>query len=171
MNIGQPQGVGVIKNFTLTLAIQGHIPYHCVYVISAIVWQGYDMCPILWKKIRLDLAPAPGFPKGSPGRSYLLQVPVNLQGEIDAAEIERYPARATARRFWSSEPDEYGTIARTDGHWLLRYDRKDGEAFFRLGPQALKLGGEVTVEGPDGTACQFRVTSIMHVDAASQRSR
>jgi hypothetical protein len=128
------------------------------------------MCPILWKNIRLDLAPTVAFPKGSPARSYLLQVPVNLRGEIDAAEIERYPARATCRRFWSSEPDAYGTIARADGHWLLCYDHKGGETSFRLGPQALKLGNEVTVESPDGIACQFRVTSIKHVDAASQRS-
>ena len=129
------------------------------------------MCPILWKKIRLELAPTDGFPKGSAGRSYLLQVPVNPHGEIDAPELERYPMRATFRRFWSSEPDEYGTVARADSHWRLCYDRKDEEASFRLGLQALRLGSEVTVEDPDGTSWRFRVTDIKHLDKTSHPSR
>ncbi len=129
------------------------------------------MCPETWKKIRLDLAPTPGFPKGSPGRSYLLQVPVDSNGDIDAAELERYPTRATVRRFWSSEPDEYGKIVRAEGQWQLHYDRKIGEAIFRLGPEALQLGGEVTIEGPDGAAFRFRVTSVQHLDGALPRRR
>ena len=129
------------------------------------------MCPLYWKKVRLELAPTPGFPKGSPGRSYLLQVPVNENGEIDAVEIERYPTRATVRRFWSSEPDEYGKVVRADGHWLLCYDRDAGEAIFRLRSEALHLGGEVTVEGPDGVPSRFRVTSVKQLDTSPPRTR
>lgn len=129
------------------------------------------MRPLCWKKIRLDLAPTPGFPKGSPARSYLLQVPLDPDGEIDGAEIERYPARATVRRFWSSEPDEYGKVIRADGHWRFCYDRRNGDAFFQLGPEAFELGGEVTVEGPDKTIHRFRVTSIKSLETAPQRQR
>lgn len=126
---------------------------------------------MLWKKIRLDLAPSSGFPKGSPGRAHLLQVPVNRQGAIDAAEIERFPTRATVRRFWSSEPDEFGKVVRADGHWLLCYDREVGEVIFRLGPEALQLGGEVTVEGPDGVHSRFRVTSVKQLDTTPPRTQ
>ena len=113
-----------------------------------------------WKTVRLELAPSASFPRGSPSRAYLLRVPLDENGEIDGAMLARSPSRATARRFWSSEPDQFGHIERSDGHWLLRCQGDRGEALFRMPALPLRLHGHITVEEPDGTSSSFRVASI-----------
>ena len=127
-----------------------------------------DKC---WKRIRLDLAPNPGFPRGSAGRAYLLHLPVDAQERIDSAEIERNPGRATVRRFWSSEPDEYGQVVQADGQWHFRYEQRANDAIFRPGPAGLQIGSDAVVESPDGVVRRFRVTSMKSLEALPQRQR
>lgn len=126
---------------------------------------------VSWKKIRLELAPCLDFPKGSSGRSFLLQVPLDLHSEIDGSAIKRHPEHATVRRFWSSDPDEFGRVVPADGHWLLRCERKRRNVVFRLRLEALQLGNEVTIEEPDGTIRGFLVASVKQLDTAPESQR
>ena len=112
-----------------------------------------------WKTIRLELASTADFPSGSPGRAYLLRVPLDADGRIDNERLMQFPSRATARRFWASEPDQFGQLERLDGHYVVRCDSRD--AVFRL-PAAtgLALGQLIDIEGPDGILQPFRVASV-----------
>ena len=111
----------------------------------------------------MELARSATFPKGTPSRAYLLRLPLDEDGLIDDTELARSPSQATARRFWSSEPDQFGYVERSDGHWVLRCRGQQGEALFRMPALPLLLNGQIAVEEPDGTSNSFRVASIRNV--------
>ena len=112
-----------------------------------------------WKTIRLELARTAGFPTGSPGRAYIMRLPLNAAGQIDDALLAQYPSRATARRFWASEADQFGHVERADGHYVLQCD--SDAATFRLPAASILLPGQIVeLEGPDGAPQPFRVASI-----------
>jgi hypothetical protein len=123
-----------------------------------------------WMTIRLELAATEGFAHGSAGRAFLLRVPLDNQGHIDADALARSPTRASVSRFWASEPDEYGKIEQADGSWIFRsHSRKNGEAVFRLESPLFQLGGQVTIEDPEGQKLPFRVTSVRGLGAKAAR--
>ena len=113
---------------------------------------------MIWNTIRLELAGTRDFPTGSVGRAYLIRVPLNDNGCIDAAALDRDPRKATVRRFWSSDPDERGHLVRAGDQWALRCAGKPDRLLGTV--SGLKLGEEVAVTGPDGVSLPFRVTSI-----------
>lgn len=113
-----------------------------------------------WKTVRLELACSASFPRGSPCRAYILRVPLDEDGLIDGAALARSPSRATARRFWSSEPDQFGYVERSGGHWVLRCRGAQGEALFRMPALPIRPNGHIPVEEQDGTTYPFRVASI-----------
>jgi hypothetical protein len=114
-----------------------------------------------WKSVRLELAPTKGFPRGSAGRAFLLNVPLNDDGCIDHDAVAQNPVRATVRRFWASEPDSFGAVEPLDGRWALRCRRAaNSESTFLLDAAPLNLEQQVNVQGPDGTWLPFRVASI-----------
>jgi hypothetical protein len=117
-----------------------------------------------WKTIRLELARTDRFPKGSASRAYILRVPLDNDGLINAEVLERNPSRATARRFWSSEPDRFGRVEHSDGYWLLRCRDAQGETDFRMSALPLILDNEIIIEEPDGSKNPFRVASIQSSD-------
>ena len=111
-----------------------------------------------WKTIRLELASTADFPTGSSSRAYLLRLPLDDDGSIDDDCLARFPARATAWRFWASEPDQFGHVERLDGHYILRCDSQD--TFARLSATtAFSPGQLVEIEGPDGARKPFTVAS------------
>lgn len=112
-----------------------------------------------WKTIRLELSRTSEFPRGSASRAYLIRVPLDGRGSIDAAAFMQDPAQATVRRFWAAEPDRYGHLELSDGHWVLRMDRGDG-TIDRLGPEPFQLHDQITIEDASGAVLPFRVTSI-----------
>jgi hypothetical protein len=120
-----------------------------------------------WKTVRLELARTAGFPKGSVGRTYILRVPLSDDGLIDGAMLARNPSHATARRFWTPEPDQFGRIEHADGHWLLRCRGQHGESVFRMASLPILLEKEVLIEEPDGSTNPFRVASIRSNDSAA----
>jgi hypothetical protein len=114
-----------------------------------------------WKTVRLELAPTTNFPRGSPSRAFLINVPTDGNGCIDRATIQREPARATVRRFWASEPDSFGSIGVTEDSWSLQLQRdEDDAATFLLEDRPLSLNARVNVRSDDGTFMSFRVASI-----------
>jgi hypothetical protein len=113
-----------------------------------------------WMTIRLELARNPGFPKGTPSRAYLLRVPVTDEGFIDERALAREPGRATARRFWSTDPDQFGHIERLNGSWALRWNSPASKCWSLLESGHLRVDGFVEVREPDGTSNSFRVASM-----------
>ena len=114
-----------------------------------------------WKTVRLELASTEEHPRGSAGRAFLLNVPVASDGTIDRLAIERFPGRATVRRFWGSEPDSFGPIEALDGVWSLKCAKGACEnSVFLLDSVPLRLNTQVNVRQPGGDDLPFRVASV-----------
>jgi hypothetical protein len=115
-----------------------------------------------WKNIRLELASAPKFPKGSPHRCYLLHLPLEPSGFIDGKIVEAFPRRATVRRFWPSQADMRGYVIRIEGGWAFSYDSReeDDESVFRLDTHPMRVGERLTLTEPDGERLPFSVTNV-----------
>lgn len=114
-----------------------------------------------WKTVRLELAATEAFPRGSPARAFLLNVPITRDGLIDPVAITKNPALATVRRYWGSEPDSFGLIEAAEDSWALRCGKGAGErSTFILDSVPLFPDGEVIVGQPGGTRLPFRVASV-----------
>jgi hypothetical protein len=120
-----------------------------------------------WKIVRLELAHASGAPKSSPSRAYLLRVPLDRNDLIDCDSVQQSPSLAAARRFWSSEPDQFGHLERSDGHWELHFLGQQGGSIRKMPGAPLRLNRLVTIENPDGTADLFRVVSVKSNEPAA----
>lgn len=121
-----------------------------------------------WNTIRLELARTPDFPDGSPGRGYLLHLPLDAHGVIDEATRMAAPGRALVHRFWPGEPDANGYVVRTPSGWAFSYrpGEEDDEALFRLDRHAFRPGEYVTLTEPDGERLPFRVAIVQPLAAA-----
>ena len=116
-----------------------------------------------WKTVRLELARSRDFPKGSPGRSYLLRLPLDESGRIDEPALRREPAQATVRRYWPNEPDLSGRVVPAQDGWALSYEAPASPAAApsgRLPHRPLALGAQIDVTEPDGRRLAFRVASL-----------
>ena len=113
-----------------------------------------------WNIVRLELAKTPEFPAGSASRAYMLRVPLNAEGLIDAAEMAKHPAMATVRRFWPNQPDQTGYLIRHGTSWAFSYaiGEDDDERLYHLGAHPLRMGDYVTISEHDGEAYPFKVT-------------
>lgn len=119
------------------------------------------MAGMTWKTVRLELAPTAKFPRGSTGRAFLLNVPIDGNGCIDRSAVEDEPSRATVRRFWACEPDSFGVVESCNGSWVLRCEiEDDGIATFLLDSTPLSLNSKINVRSVDGTEMPFRVASV-----------
>jgi hypothetical protein len=112
-----------------------------------------------WKKIRLELARTKGFPTGSVSRGYLVQLPLDGDGRVDANALACMPRRASVRRYWSTEPDESGTIVPGEKGWIMRCNGAADRAIL-LDGKPIHLGEQVSVLEPDGGILPFRIASI-----------
>ncbi|HET9427004.1 MAG TPA: hypothetical protein VFO69_01450 [Allosphingosinicella sp.] len=119
-----------------------------------------------WKAIRLELARTREFPDGSASRGYLLRLPLDENGLIDAQALGSAPAMATVHRHWPNEPDLCGYVVRASNGWALSYEpgEADGETVFHLENHPIRIGEYITLTEPDGTRLPFRVASLKHLN-------
>jgi hypothetical protein len=112
-----------------------------------------------WNLVRLELARTPEFPDGSASRAYMLRVPLDAEGLIDDAALEKCPAMATVRRFWPNEADQTGYLIRNGKGWLFSYavGDEDDEQVYHLEAHPLRVGDYVTITEVDGQRYPFRV--------------
>ena len=115
-----------------------------------------------WKDIRMELACAPQFPRGSPHRCYLLHLPLGECGFIDEDLVHAAPRHATVRRFWPSQPDLRGHVVKTGDGWAFAYERQDqgSEMLFHMDAMPIRIGECITLTEPDGERLPFRVTAV-----------
>jgi hypothetical protein len=115
-----------------------------------------------WKTVRLELARDDIFRRGSASRAFLLHVPIDEDGTINADAVARRPTQATVRRFWASEPDQFGHVEFSNDICVLRCGRfRLEEAVFHLDRGALWPGSEIIVRDSEGTSLLFRVASVL----------
>ncbi len=115
-----------------------------------------------WQSIRLELARTSDFPEGSASRAYLLRLPLDDHGLIDASAHGQTPERATVHRFWPNQPDMSGYVIDTPRGWAFSYEIGDGddETVFHLETHPMRIGEYVTLTEPDGQRLPFRVAGL-----------
>jgi hypothetical protein len=116
-----------------------------------------------WRVIRLELASNGEFPRGSAGRAYLLRLPLDDDGSIDAELLKAEPDRAVVRRYWANEADLIGHMIATSSGLAIRYEaneRVDGR-LFEFDADSIHAGEEVTLTDVDGRSRHFRVASLV----------
>lgn len=119
-----------------------------------------------WCIIRLELGRTPQFPNGSPSRSFLLRLPLDSGGRIDASVRAADPRGATVRRYWPQQPDRSGWVVPLDGGWAFSQALSDWcECFSRLPDQSFCLGGSVTVSEEE--ILPFTVVHLKRVEPAA----
>lgn len=112
-----------------------------------------------WRKIRLELARTSAFPTGSVSRGYLILLPLDGEGRVDSKALAARPDRASVQRYWSTEPDESGTVERVEGGLALRCNG-DGERTLLLDGMPFRLGEQISVVEVGGETLPFTVASI-----------
>jgi hypothetical protein len=114
-----------------------------------------------WKTIRLELARTPDWPEGSAAHAYLLHLPVDDNGMVEARALHEATKHPTVRRFWPNEPDQTGVIIRKGRKWVFSYrpGDEDDEAVFHLESHSLKVGQYLTITEANGEQLPFRVVN------------
>lgn len=114
---------------------------------------------MIWKLIRLELASTGEFPAGSVSRAFLVNLPLDDFDVVDATVLGCAPSRAIARRHWSTEPDENGSIVPAGPDWVIRCDGK-ADRVLRLDGTPMRLGQQVSIVEADGTVLPLKVSSV-----------
>lgn len=112
-----------------------------------------------WKSIRLELGSTGDFPSGSVSRAILVNLPLDDSDIVDGEALARTPSKATARRHWSSEPDERGHIVQFGAAWAMRCNGKPDRLLLFDG-RPVRLGQQVSVIEHDGKILPLKVTSV-----------
>lgn len=115
-----------------------------------------------WTLVRLELAPTAEFPQGSAARGFCLRVPLGQDGHIEVDTHARTPLRATARRFWPSEPDLTGYVVRNRNQWQLQWRNAVAATAleFSFGDCAFIHNAVLEIFGSDRSATPFLVKKV-----------
>ena len=114
-----------------------------------------------WKTIRLNLARTGEFPEGSAAHAYVLRLPIDDNGMLEARQLRAAVERPVVHRMWPDERDKNGVIIPKGRGWAFSYREGDAddEAIFHLENHPIKLGQYLTITETDGEKLPFRVVS------------
>jgi hypothetical protein len=114
-----------------------------------------------WKTIRLELARTPLHPEGSAAHAYVLRLPVDDNGFVEATTLREAAEHPTVRRFWPNEPDQTGVVIKQGHKWSFSYrpGDDDDEAIFHLEDHPIRSGAYLTITETNGEKLPFRVIS------------
>jgi len=124
--------------------------------------------PHSFKRIRLNLARSPEFPRGSSRHGYEFVAPLDSNAHIDVEQWRAHRDHCRVRRFWEGEDDEIGLLVHKPGgaehaRWVFDYDpdaEDDDESGYRFGAHAFRPGEYVSIRGDDGEMHTFQVTTV-----------
>lgn len=123
----------------------------------------------LLRRVRLELARDPDFPRGSRERGYDFIAPLDEDGHIDHEAWKQLKDRCRVRRFWATQPDEIGHIVhKPGGGWAFHYDihgdPSHDDTGYRFDQHAFLPGEYVSIREQDGVMRAFFVASVREVD-------
>ena len=117
--------------------------------------------------ILLALSAGPGFPDGSPGHRYEIELSLDAGGRPDAEAWAADPEPWRARRIAPGQDPVPGDVQYEPDHgWSIRFfgaaaEGPDApETRFDCGPDPLRPGEYVTVTEPDGAQFAYRVVGV-----------
>ncbi len=124
--------------------------------------------PHVLKRIRLNLARSKEFPSGSSRHGYEFVAPLDAAGHIDPELWRQHRDHCGVRRFWGSDPDEFGHLVHRPGgkehsRWVFDYEgvaEQDEEAGYRFAAHAFAPGEYVSITDEDGDSHTFQVISV-----------
>jgi|TARA_R100000501_G_scaffold8550_1_gene17394 hypothetical protein len=119
-----------------------------------------------WYRIRLEKGRTKESPEGSPAHAYMLTLPLDAGGRIDAAAYRRAPARASILHISPEYGEESGRlIHREDGGWAFSYapGDEDDEIIFALDRHDIQVGNYITVTEPDGEEAPYKIVSLREI--------
>jgi hypothetical protein len=101
----------------------------------------------------------PNYPDGSAAHAYVLRLPLDAGGLIDAGHLHDAGERSVVRRFWPGEPDQTGVVIRKGRGWAFSYapGDADDEALFHLENHPIAVGRYLTITEADGRQLPFKV--------------
>lgn len=118
--------------------------------------------PAEFRQIRLLLAREKGHPLGDPQEGYDVLLPLDGQGQLDAAKWKLHQANCRVRHFRAGEEDRIGRLRRKPGgQWYFDYEEgeRDDEPGFRFGEERFVTGEYVGI-GRGGTMRTYRVAQV-----------
>lgn len=123
-------------------------------------------------EVRLELTVNPGHPIGNRLCGYTWLLPLDGNYQIDVEAWEKNPELFTVTRFWDSESDREGQLARTlNGSWCITYQDGDQEPVFQLEQEKLLPGEFVDIRDHGDQMHIFQIVSTSFVSMeASQQS-
>ena len=117
--------------------------------------------------VTLALAAGPGFPQGSPGHRYEIELALDAGGHPDAAAWAADPEPWRARRIAPDAAPLPGDVQHEPDHgWSIRFygaaaEGPDApETRFDCGAEPVRPGEYVTVTEPDGSEFVYRVVGV-----------
>lgn len=118
-------------------------------------------------RVLLALSAGPGFPQGSPGHRYDMDLALDPAGRPDAAAWATDPEPWRARRIApDADPVEGDVQHDPDGGWTIRFygSAPEGpdvpESRLEFGTEPVRPGEYVTVTEPDGREFVYRVVGV-----------
>jgi hypothetical protein len=118
-------------------------------------------------RVTLAMVAGPGFPEGSPGHRYEIELALDAAGRPDAAAWAADPAPWRARRIAPGAGPLQGDVQHDPDHgWSIRFfgaaaDGPDApETQFDTGAEPVRPGEYVSVVEPDGAAFTYRVVAV-----------
>lgn len=118
-------------------------------------------------QVVLRLARNPGFPAGDDGQGYVINAPLDANGQLSVAEWQQVRDACIVIRFKpGTERDADGKLTHRGSNWFFHYDEAeegDDEPVHRLADHSLAVGNYVTIHESDGRALTYRV--VQHLPA------
>ena len=116
-----------------------------------------------WKRIRITVARSRAFPQGSNRHGYEIVLPLQPDGMLDQATLDRTPELCSVHRFWEGEGDALGRLRRErSGHWTIVYDPggPPEEPIHRFAQHRLVEGEYLSTQDHAGREHVLRVVSV-----------
>jgi hypothetical protein len=115
-----------------------------------------------FRHVRLLLAREKGNPDGDLLSGYDFLVPLNSNGQLNAADWKKHQAACRIRRFRDGEADRIGRLRRkSGGQWYIDYveGERDDEIGFRFNEERFVPGEYVSI-GHAGTMHTYQVARV-----------
>jgi hypothetical protein len=126
-------------------------------------------------QVVLRLARNPEFPAGDDSQGYVINAPIDRDGNLSVVEWQLVRDQCSVVRFKPGlDRDADGKLSHRGANWYFHYDEPgegDDEPVYRLGDHTLALGSYVTIHESDGRDLTYRVAQHLPAVRRGDHSR